>query len=194
MAFVRLAGTFPLEDGGRLTWSLAEGRHGRRWRSTTLAADGRLAVVLLLEVAPDGRPSKLELAGAGGLLTLHPDEGGGLLHGNVVRQTGIEHVSIPWSADHVLVVTASPVTAAVAARWLAGRTGVGEGASVKAVEVGPDLHPRPATWRVARFGEDRWHLGPAGSGDGVTVDLDEAGIPMGYAGERAWPLELTAGD
>jgi len=191
---VRLAGTAPLDDGSRLTWTLAEGRRGRRWRVSTTRSDGRLAQSILLEVTPDGRPAKLELATPAGLLTVHPDPADGRLHGNIVRPTGVEHVSVPWSPDHLLVVAGSPITAAVAARSLEDRIGVGEGESVAAVEVRPDLGLRTATWHAARFARNRWHLGPAGTDEGVTVELDAHGVPGGYAGEQAWPLEATAGE
>jgi hypothetical protein len=190
----RIAGSARLHDGSRLTWVLAEGRRGRRWRAISVGPDGRFALGLLLEVDAGGRPTRLELAGADALLTLHPSGDGRRLHGNVVRRAGIDHVELPWSPDHVLVVVGSPITAAVAASWLQGRVGVGEGDTVPAVEVRPDLRVRPATWRVARVGERRWRLVAADAGPDMTVDLDDSGVPAAFPGERTWPLELdTAG-
>ncbi len=82
---MRRAGTGLLDWGGRITWTVADGRHGRRWRSM-LTDDGVLVGSLLLETRPDGSVAKLELATAAGLLTLHPE--GSMLHGNVARPTG----------------------------------------------------------------------------------------------------------
>jgi hypothetical protein len=189
---VRRAGTGRLAGGRRLTWTVADGTRGRRWRAITTSADGRLVSSLLLETAPDGSVLKLELASPAGLLTLHPEPGQGVLHGNVVRKSGVEHVTQPWSAGHVLVVGASPLTGAVAAAALAGRVGPGEGSSVPAVEVGEDLSIRRATWRAARVGEHRWRLLAADRGPALTVEVDADGVPAGLEDAQGWPLE--AGD
>ncbi len=158
-----------------------------------MGPDGRFALALLLEVAVDGRPTRLELAGADTLLTLHPSADGLHLHGNVAHGAGIEHVELAWSPDHVLVVAGSPITAAVAASWLQGRVGAGEGDTIPAVEVRPDLQVRAATWRVARVGERRWRLVAADAGPDITVDLDDSGVPAVFSGDRTWPLELDSG-
>jgi hypothetical protein len=189
---VRLAGSARLPDGSRLAWTVADGTRGRRWRSVTTSPDGRLVLATLLEVEPDGVPAKLELASPDGLLTLHPEADGRSLHGNVVRAGGVEHVALPWSERHLLVAGGSPVTAAVAARRLAGVIGVGEGWTVPAVEVQPELRVREATWRVARVAERRWHLVAADGGALITVDLDPLGIPVRLADEARWPLEVAS--
>ena len=155
-----------------------------------MAADGRLTLALLLEVEVEGRPSRLELAGPDGLLTLHPSVDGRRLHGNVVRARGVDHVDLPWSTDHLLLVGGSLITAAVAASWLQARVGVGQGDTSPVVEVGPDLRVRSATWRVARVGERRWRLVAADRTGGLAVDLDPAGVPVGMPESHAWPLEL----
>jgi hypothetical protein len=149
---------------------------------------------LLLEVRPDGRLAKLEVAAPDGLLTLHPADDGSMLHGNIVRADGVEHVSLPWSDAHILMVGSSRVTAAVAAVRLAERIGVGEGASVPAVEVGDTLAVRRATWRAARTGDRRWRLLAADAGPAVVLELDADGIPTGLEGAGAWPLEITVGE
>jgi hypothetical protein len=146
---------------------------------------------LLLELAPDGAIVKLELATQAGLLTLHPDPGGTRLHGNVVRASGVEHVTLSWSDAHALVVGASAVTGAVAAARLAASVAVGEGRSFPAVEVGEDLALRRATWRAARVGERRWRLQAADGGPSVVVTLDPDGIPVALDDEETWPLEIA---
>jgi hypothetical protein len=134
---------------------------------------------------------KLEVASPAGLLTLHPEAGHGTLHGNVVRPTGVEHVTLPWSAGHLLMVGGSPVTGVVAAQELETRVGVGEGASFPAVEIGEDLGIRRATWHAARVGERRWLLLAADRGPAVTVALDEDGTPAGLEDAEAWALEAA---
>ncbi len=185
---MRRAGTGRLPGGWRLTWTVADGRRGRRWRAITVAGD-RLLHALLLEVAPDGTLSKLEVAAPEGLLTLHPEPDASILHGNVVRADGIEHVTLPWSHAHILMVGTSPVTGAVAAGWLASRIGVGEGASVPAIEVGDTLAIRRATWRTARTGDRRWRLLAADGGPSVTLELDPDGVPAGLDTAADWPLD-----
>ena len=189
---VRVGGAAGLEDGSRLTWVLAEGRRGRRWRTALLAPDGRMTRATLLEVGLDGRPTRLEVAGPDGLLTVHPGDDGRRLLGNVVRATGIDHVDLPWSVDHALLDGGSPVTAAVAVAIAArrDRVGVGEGCAIEVVEVTPGLVVRPGTWTADRLGERRWRLGGTATGGEVTVELDERGIPASLTGGAAWPLEL----
>lgn len=185
---MRRAGTGRLPGGWRLTWTVADGHGGRRWRAITVAGD-RLLHTLLLEVEPDGSLSKLEVATPEGLLTLHPEPDASMLHGNVVRAAGIERVTLPWSQAHILMLGASPVTGSVAAGSLASRIGVGEGASVPAIEVGKSLAIRRATWRAARTGERRWRLLAADGGPSVTLELDDDGVPTGLDTAADWPLD-----
>ncbi len=191
-SFVRRAGTGILPGGRRVTWTVADGHRGRRWRAITTSGD-RMLHAVLLEVSPDGTLARVEVAAPGGLLTLHPEPDASMLHGNVVRTEGIEHIALPWTPAHVLMVGASPVTAAVAAVHLAARVGVGEGASVPAVEVGDALSIRKATWRAARTGERRWRLLAADGGPSVLLVLDEDGVPADMEQGGDWPLELAPG-
>lgn len=191
-AYVRRAGTGRLPGGRRLTWTVADGHRGRRWRGITTSGD-RLLRATLVEVNTDGTVSKLEVASPDGLLTLHPEPDSSMLHGNVIRADGIEHVALPWSPDHILVVGDSLVTAAVAARRLAGRVGVGEGVTIAAVEVGERLAIRRATWRVARTGDHRWRLLAADGGPSLVLELDTDGVPTGLADAADWPMEAEPG-
>ncbi len=188
--YVRRAGTGRLPGDRRLTWTVADGRRGRRWRAITTSGD-RLLHGLLLEVAPDGTLAKLEVAAPGGLITLHPEADASMLHGNVVSAAGIAHVALPWSPAHILMVDASPVTGAVAAARLGSRLGVGEGISVPAVEVSDSLAIRQATWRVARTGARRWRLLAADGGPSVLLELDDDGVPTGLDAAGEWPLDLA---
>src|SRR5207245_3268482 len=82
--FLRQAGRIEQSDGSVLIWSIAEGRRGRRWRGSLLRGVS-LIHSLLLEVTLVGRPSRLELATATGILTLHPEPDERSIHGNVVN-------------------------------------------------------------------------------------------------------------
>ena len=112
---VRRGGRGTLPDGAQLTWSLAEGGRGRRWRASRVR-DGRLEGTLLLEIDGADRPARLELGTADGLLTLHPDRDERELHGNVVTPDGIRHLRFDWSPAHELVVDGFPVVLMAAVR------------------------------------------------------------------------------
>jgi hypothetical protein len=97
-AWLRRAGRGRDPDGGYVTWSVAEGRRGRRWR-VVRAAGGGVTSSLLYELDPAGRFAHLELATPAGLLTLHP-EGDGTLHGNAIIDGAVRHVvGMPWAPE-----------------------------------------------------------------------------------------------
>ena len=117
------------EDGAFVTWSVAEGSKGRRWREVVRVEEA-IRSSLLLELDPDGRFSHLELSTAAGLLTLHP-EGDGTLHGNAVIAGGVRHVTgLPWDPDGTVLLDGSAVCRAAAR----GRGGIA---------IGLDLDVRP---------------------------------------------------
>ena len=88
----RKAGWGTASDGSLVTWTVSEGRRGRRWREV-IARDGAVVHALLLETDPDGRFSHMELARADGLWTFHP-EADGTLHGNHVGSgSGVGHIA-----------------------------------------------------------------------------------------------------
>lgn len=189
-AMVRRAGRASLADGTQLLWSAADGRRGRRWRALTTWGEA-LTAALLLEVGVDGRPARLELATAAGLLTLHP-EATGSLHGNAVTPDGVRHLTVAWGVEHELELDGIPIASAVTARRLAGSTAVGEGRTVPVVAVARDLSVREGTRRYMRVGEATWRI--EGDGDPRTLTIDERGLPV-VAGETPdeageWPLEL----
>lgn len=183
MSHVRQAGVGRLPDGRTITWTVADGRRGRRWRTTTVDAAGALVEVLLLELDPDGRLGKLELASAAGLLSLHPE--GGSLYGNVVTTAGVRHVRLPWPPGAVLLVEGADVTDAAAARpVLSG--GVGERATVPAVVVRSDLALESVMATLTREAEAvRLDVGMSSR----LVRVDARGVPDGLRGGGDWPLE-----
>ena len=159
-SFLRRAGTGTLADGTVVTWSVAEGARGRRWR-WTLAANDVLRHVGLIELDAEGRFERLELETLTGMLTLHPDGDGRWAHGNVVRDGGVEPVAIAWSSADALGIEGDAFGSAVAG-WQ-GRGWV----------LGTDLRLRRGD----------------GAGDSVNAsDLDARGVPrLRNAGE--FPLE-----
>jgi hypothetical protein len=177
---LRVGGRGRLADGADVTWSVAEGARGRRWRASLIDGD-ELRLAMLLEVDLHGRPAKLELATPAGLLTAHP-EPDGVLHGNVVTTAGIGPIRLPVGADIVLDVERLPIGAAVACHRLAASVGVGEGIDLDVVRIGLDLAVRRATARVERRGSGAWAI------DGDPLELDERGVPVLTGGEE-WPLE-----
>jgi len=188
-AYLRVAGTGLLADGSRLVWSVADGRLGRRWRAVA-SVDGAVTHGLLLEVDPDGRPSRLELTTAAGMLTLHPDGEGRVLHGNVVTADGVRHVRLPWSDAHGLEVDRRPIASAVTAHRLASLLAVGEGRNVPVLLITADLAITPATRRFDRVAEGDWRIASPSGEDAVTLRIDGHGVPAALHDTRAWPLEL----
>ena len=160
---LRRAGRGTAADGSIVTWSMAEGRRGSRWREVQVA-DGGIVSSLLLELAPDGRFAHLELSTTAGLLTLHP-EGDGTLHGNAITADGIRHiVAVPWRPDDLLLVDGSTVARAAAARHGSATSGV-----VVASDLSLDRRPIGLGARV--------------------VELDADGLPAITDGE-SWPMDL----
>jgi hypothetical protein len=111
--WLRRAGHGRAPDGAIVTWSVAEGSKGRRWREVVRVGEG-IRSSMLLELDPDGHFSHLELSTAAGLLTLHP-EGDGTIHGNAVTADGVHHVvGLPWEADGTVLLDGSAVCRAAA--------------------------------------------------------------------------------
>lgn len=96
-----------------MTWSVAEGARGRRWRWTIAAGEGTLGHAGLIEIDPSGRFARLELETAAGMLTLHPAGGGATAHGNVVRSDRVDPLGVPWTADAGILVEPDPFASAL---------------------------------------------------------------------------------
>ena len=187
---LRRAGAGTLADGSQLIWTVADGRRGRRWRAVA-SSNGSITHALLLEVDVAGRLSKLELATPAGLLTLHPEEGSGWLHGNVVTEVGVRHLALPWSDDHGLDVVGRPIAAAVTAHRLAAMTAVGEGRAVPVVSIAPDLGLVETTHRYTRVSVGEWRIESGGDhGAPVRLTIDGRGVPVLPLAAAEWPLEL----
>jgi hypothetical protein len=172
---LRRAGRGTATDGSIVTWSVAEGRRGSRWREARVR-DGAVVSSLLLELDRSGRFSHLELSTASGLLTLHP-EGDGTLHGNAVEGAGVRHVvALPWAPDDILLVAGSPVSRAAAARRVGGPS-QGEAPRPKGVGIGVIVGLDLSVGRRAIGRSER------------AIALDAEGLPQ-FGDGVTWPLEL----
>jgi hypothetical protein len=184
---LRVAGWGALDDGAAITWTIAQGRRGRRWREVVARGEA-VGHSLLLETDAVGRFSHLELARAGGLWTFHP-EPDGTLHGNHVdpRERDVHHVvGMRFAPDDLLVIEGSPLAAAAIAWRLS--TEVGEGSS--ATFAGVVLHATGAIEALRMIGVERlsgtrWRIG-----DGRPFDIGADGVPSLTDGETR-PLELA---
>lgn len=184
---VRRGGRATIPDGSEIAWSVADGRRGRRWRTAT-TRDGTLQASLLLEVGTDGRPARLELTTAAGLLTLHP-EAGGSLHGNAVTPGGVRHIAFDWGEDHGFEIEGNPVPTAAIAGCLASTMPAGEGRAVPVVVIGEDLIVRAAERQFERVNTTgSWQI--IGDGQTTVLALDADGLPVWPQPAEDWPLEL----
>lgn len=186
MAPLRVGGRAALPDGGHCFWTAAEGVRGTRWREAAVV-DGALVRSVLLEVAPNGRSTRLEVTTAAGSLTLHPAADGAELHGNTVWAGGVRHHAFAWGPEHRLVVIGSPIATAIAVQGLAARVAPGGSGSLWVVRVDDDLDPRAERWRVTHDGVGEWVL-QSPDGGSLALTVDQAGFALLPDAER-WALE-----
>ena len=180
----RVAGSGELADGSIVTWTVAEGRRGRRWREV-IARDGSTVHALLFETDAARRFSHLELARTDGLWTFHPEPDGSL-HGNQVSADGpIRHVQgWPFAMGDALLIEGSPIAAAALAWGHAREVAIGGSIKLSGVVVRSDGElERIERTDLARLDETRWRVG-----EGMFVEVDELGLPI-LAGGRRQPLE-----
>jgi hypothetical protein len=185
-AQTRVAGWGSGAFGSLVTWTVAEGRTGRRWREV-VSQDGTVLHALLLETEPDGRFSHLELARADGLWTFHP-EPDGTLHGNHVggSKPDVTHIAgWPFAPDDALIIEGSPIShAAIAWRWTRTLAPGVVTAKIGGVLVRPGSElVRVPGLRIERLSATRWQVG-----EGSPFDIDEAGLPV-LGGGTTRPLE-----
>jgi hypothetical protein len=185
-ALLRVAGWGTLDDGAAVTWTIAEGRRGRRWREVVALGEA-VRHSLLLETGADGRFSHLELARAGGLWTFHP-EPDGTLHGNHVDPDGraVRHVQgLPFARDDLLLIEGSPLGAAAVAWHLSSVLSAGSASTLVGVVLRADGGTEAvASIRAERLAEGAWRLR-----DGQPFEIDPDGIPV-LADRVIRPLEV----
>jgi hypothetical protein len=181
----------PVRRGGRtvdaagrsITWSVAEGRRGRRWRWSVLEGGGSFVAGHTVELDPDGRFVRLESMAASGLLSLHR-EADGSIHGNRVTAGGIDHLRF-LSAPELVIVGGDPVGLAAAVGALVSTNPLG---TSQVLEVGDDLGVRVVEGSIRRLRQGAWELrlGQAMR----NVRLDALGLPLeDGSNTTSWPLE-----
>jgi hypothetical protein len=180
----RVAGWGRLADGAEVTWTVAEGRRGRRWREV-VARGTATQHALLLETDPDGWFSHLELARADGLWTFHPERDG-TLHGNHVGrgEARVDHVAgWPFQPGDALLIEGSPIALAALA-WSHRTVVAGSMLEVAGVEIRLDGElARVPALALERLDNRRWR-----AGEGSPFEVDADGLPVLADGERR-PLE-----
>jgi hypothetical protein len=125
--WLRRAGRGRLPDGAHVTWSVADGSRGRRWR-WTLADVGSFVHSGLIELDSKAQFARLELATRHGMLTLHPEPDGLSIHGNVVSAAGVRGLAFSWHPGASLAIAADAFATTILA--------TGEGTATLVVEPG----------------------------------------------------------
>jgi hypothetical protein len=168
-----------------VVWTVADGRHGRRWRE--LAVDASAAArSILLETDSQGTWLRLEMSGPDGLLTLHP-ESDGSIHGNIASRTGVRHVSLGKVKPPRLDVPGSLVAEAALCWALTRQVKVGERRTITVASVAEPVNVALGELTVERRTTATWELR---DGDRRRlVELDEVGLPVAHVGAEHWPLE-----
>jgi hypothetical protein len=187
MAPVRRGGHATTTTGDGVTWSEAEGARGTRWREA-IERDGRLIRALLLEVSTTGRPTRLEISGSAGLLTLHPEHDESAMHGNVVTAEGVRPLEFPWSPEHELLILGSPASATITVRRLVPHLIVGATRSLDVLRIDDALDPVLIRWSVERIGRHAWHLRAEDGREERRLTVGDDGRPV-LTDEVSWPLE-----
>ncbi len=183
----RLGGRTNLPSGDVVVWSVADGRRGRRLREST-SRHGVVVRTVLVETDPGGALRRLEMSTAAGLLTVHPDDSGTTLHGNVVTPDGIRHLSFAWGSDRLVLVDGSPAITAIAVAWLGRSLEHGRSAEVSVLRIDDRLGPEAGSMRIERLGPRAWRLSSGAGPDGevvVTLDADD----LLTTARTVWPLE-----
>jgi hypothetical protein len=183
---VRRGGRFEDEAGRFVTWSVASGSRGRRWRWVIADPGHGVLVSHTLETGGDGRFQKVESAAGRGLLTLHLERDG-RLHGHRVVGNGVEHlqldvpvpalVLVGWDAVGGSALSGALGPIAETARF--GIAVVSDGLGIEVRQLGAS----PVGRRSIELEMD---------GRTLRVDVDGDGLPV-VAGGDTWPLERGEG-
>jgi hypothetical protein len=192
---VRLAGHGIDRLGRAVTWTIADGERGRRWREVTAsparadATDGASeggAQAVTMETGHAGQWLRLEVAAPAGLLSLHPDRDGSI-NGNVVAEAGVRHIALGAVEPPLVDVRDSLVVETALCRALERLVAAGEGSVVTVVQVGSSLEVAVVALAVRRLTGRTWEITDA---DGIrTVTMGDRGAPVAGDSSASWPLE-----
>lgn len=192
---VRLAGHGVDRLGRDVTWTIADGERGRRWREVTarpIGADtadrgsGGVAHAVTMETGHAGQWLRLEVAAPAGLLSLHPDRDGSI-NGNLVSEAGVRHIALGAVEPPLVDVRDSLVAETALCRALERVVTAGEGSTVSVVRVSSTLDVEVSELQVMRTDARIWELTDA---DGIrTVSMGDRGAPVTVDAGAKWPLE-----
>jgi hypothetical protein len=187
---VRLAGHGVDRLGRAVTWTIADGERGRRWREATASPAGEalagLALAVTIETGHAGQWLRLEVAAPAGLLSLHPDRDGSI-NGNVVSETGVRHIAPGVIQPPLVDLRDSLVVETALCRALERVVPAGEGSTVSVVRISGALEVGVAELQVFRRDPRTWELTDA---DGIrTVSMGDRGAPVTADAGAKWPLE-----
>lgn len=186
MSRLRIAGHGRDRLGREVTWTIADGERGRRWREVATDAGGAVAQAITLETGHAGQWLRLEIAAPAGLLSLHPDRDGAI-HGNVVTGDGVRHIALEVMEPPLLDLRDALLGETALCRALERIVPAGQGTRLTVVRVTPSLEVATVELEVGRRSARRWELDDA---EGRReVEMGDLGTPV--EGETAvrWPLE-----
>ena len=187
---VRLAGHGVDRLGRAVTWTIADGERGRRWREATGSAGAdtatSLAHAVTIETGHAGQWLRLEVAAPAGLLSLHPDRDGSI-NGNVISETGVRHVALGVVQPPLVDVRDSLVAETALCRALERLVAAGEGITLSVMRVSPSLDVAIGQLQVMRQDGRTWELT---DDDGIrSVSMGDRGAPVTAGAGAKWPLE-----
>jgi len=185
-ARVRLAGHDRDRLGRDVTWTIADGERGRRWREVTVDPAGVLVRSLTLETGRGGQWLRLEIAAAAGLLSLHPDRDGAV-RGNIVAGDGIRHLDLGALDPPLVDIRGSLVGEAALCRALERLVPAGQGTATRVARVEDDLSVTIVELAVERRDARTWEL--TDGEDVRTIAVGELGRPATGPSSVEWPLE-----
>ena len=181
---VRQAGRLADDAGRMLTWSIADGRRGRRWRWTVVDRRGTLLVTHALETDPKGQFLGLESVAAGGLLTLHREEDGSI-HGNRIGERGVDHLTIEAPAPGAFLIGRTELGVAILMASVKPPT---TKLALDLVEVGDDLALRLVNATIRPDEDGAWEIRTNRLTRRATLGPD--GLPESSDHDAVrWPLE-----
>jgi hypothetical protein len=180
---IRRGGRFAGDAGRTVTWSVADGSRGRRWRWIVVDRRGTLLIAHTLETDAEGHFMRLESSTAAGLLTLHrePDAS---IHGNRISERGIDHLAVEAPAPAAILIGATDLSVAI----LAASTDLPMGqVAIDVLEVLDDLGVRIATATIRFEGDGTWQVRTNRQARRARLGAD--GLPAGDEDSSNWPLE-----